>query len=83
MRNVVSPNVPTGMWKAARKGAPVDEWVWDVGKSECRSVIDRIGVPALPHPERGPTSDWSWIARKVRKGKTTVVTLDDACLWQH
>ncbi len=68
VRNVVSPNVPTGMWKAARKGAPVDAWVWDVGKSECRSVIDRIGVPALPYPERGPTSDWSWIARKVGKG---------------
>jgi hypothetical protein len=53
MRNVVSPSVPTGMWKAAREGVPVDEWVWDVGKSECRSVMDRIGVRALPYPKGG------------------------------
>ena len=30
-------------------------------------------------PERGLTSDWSWITRKVRKGETAVVTLDDVC----
>jgi hypothetical protein len=53
MRNVVSPSVPTGMWKAAREGVPVDVWVWDVGKSECRSVMDRIGVRALPYPKGG------------------------------
>ena len=44
--NVVSPIVPTGMWKVTRKGSPEDEGVWEVGVSECRSVIDWIGVRA-------------------------------------
>ena len=56
---------PQGMWKVARKGSLEDEGVWEVGVSECRSVIDGIGVRALPCPERGLTSDWSWITRKV------------------
>ena len=63
----------------AREGSLVDEGVWEVGGSEGRSVADRIGVQALPYPERGLTSDWSWIARKVRKGVTAAVTLDDVC----
>lgn len=74
VRNVVSPIVPTGLWKVTRKGSPTGEWVEEVGESECRSVIDRIGVPALPCPERGLTSDWSWITRKVRKSSTREVT---------
>ena len=67
------------MWKAARKGPLVDERVREAGESECRSVMDRIRVRTLPCPERGLTSGWSWIARKVRKGSTAVVTLDDVC----
>jgi hypothetical protein len=43
----------------ARKGSLVDEVAWQVGGSEARSVTDRIGVQALPHPERGLTSDGS------------------------
>jgi hypothetical protein len=31
------------MWKVARKGSLEDEGVWEVGVSECRSVIDWIG----------------------------------------
>jgi len=57
----------------------MDEWVKEVGESECWSVMDRIGVRVLPYPERGLTSDWSWVTRKVRKGQTVVVTLDDEC----
>jgi hypothetical protein len=52
----------------------VGEWVKDVGASECRSVMGRIGVQALPCLERGLTSDGSWITRKVRKGSTREVT---------
>ena len=66
--NVVSPIVPTGMWKVTCKGSPEDEGAWEVGVSECQSVIDWIGVRTLPCPERGLTSGWSWITRKVRKG---------------
>ena len=72
--NVVSPIVPTGMWKVTCKGSPGDEGVWEVGVSECRSVIDWIGVRTLPYPERGLTSDGSWITRKVRKGATWMVS---------
>ena len=36
------------------------------------------GNPGVPCPERGLTSDGSWIARKVRNGYVAVVTLDDA-----
>ena len=61
----------------ARKGSLEDEGVWEVGVSECRSVIDWIGVRTLPCPERGLTSDWSWITRKVRTGSTAAVSLDD------
>jgi hypothetical protein len=57
----------------------MDEGVKEVGESECRSVMGRIGVRALPSPERGLTSDWSWITRKVRNGETAAVTLDDVC----
>ena len=57
----------------------MDEWVKEVGESECRSVMDWIGVRTLPHPDRGLTSDWSWITKKVRKGSTAMVTLADVC----
>ncbi len=66
--NVVSPIVSTRRWKVAREGALVDEGVWDAGGSEGRAVIVRIGVRTLPCFERGPTSGWSWITRKGRKG---------------
>ena len=81
--NVVSPIVPTGRWKAAREGAPVNEGVWDAGASEGRSVMERIGVLTLPHPERGLTSGGSWITRKVRKGFTIAVTDDDVAERHH
>jgi hypothetical protein len=56
VRNVVSPIVSTGRWKVARKGVPVDKGVRDAGGSESRAVIARIGVCALPYPERELTS---------------------------
>ena len=42
--NVVSPIVSTRRWEVAREGEPVDEGVEDVGGSERRTVIARIGV---------------------------------------
>jgi hypothetical protein len=57
----------------------VDERVQEAGESERRSVMDRIRVQTLPCPERGLTSGWSWIARKVQKGSTAAVTFDDVC----
>ena len=48
----------------------MDGRVKDAGASEGRSVIGRIGVRALPRPERVPTSGRSWITTKVRKGST-------------
>ena len=68
VRNVVSPIVSTGKWKVTRKGAPVDEGVWDAGGSEGRFVMDRIRVRTLPCPERGLTSGGSWITRRGKKG---------------
>ena len=71
------------MWKVTCKGSLEDEGVWEVGVSECRSVIDWIGVRTLPYPARGLTSDWSWITRKVRKGFTIAVTDDDGAVRHH
>jgi hypothetical protein len=68
VRNVVSPIVSTWKWQVTRKGVSVDEGVRDAGGSECRAVMVRIGVCALPRPERELTSGRSWITRKERKG---------------
>ena len=65
---MVSPIVSTGRWQVAREGVPVDEGVRDAGGSESRVVMVRIGVCAMPCPERGLTFGRSWITRKVRKG---------------
>ena len=83
VRNVVSPIVPARRRKAARKGEPVDEGVWDAGASEGRAVMARIGVRTLPCPERGLTSGGSWITRKVRNGSTIVVTDDNGAESPH
>ena len=74
VRNVVSPIVSTRRWQVVRKGVPVDEGVRDAGGSEGRAVMVRIGVCALPCPERGLTSGRSWITKRVRKGLTGEVT---------
>ncbi len=41
--------------------------VWEVGESECRAVMARIGIEdsfnIIP-PEREQTSDWSLVARE-------------------
>jgi hypothetical protein len=38
------------------QGKPMDKRAADVGKSECRAVMVRIGVQNLPRPEKVLTS---------------------------
>ena len=64
------PDCPHKEAESAHKGRPMGERVKDVGASEGRSVTDRIGVQTLPHPERGQTSDGSWITKPRRRGLT-------------
>src|ERR1700753_2384846 len=40
------------------QGKLLGKWIGERGKSERRAVIARIGVQALPRPERVPTSVW-------------------------
>ncbi len=74
MRNVVSPIVSIGKWEVVREGVPADGGVRDAGGSKRRTAMVRIGVCAMPCPERGLTPGRSWITRKERKGLTGEVT---------
>ena len=67
----------------ARKGPLSDEWVWEVGESECRAVIARIGVRTLPRLDK--RADFRQVLDH-EKGAETLNRrgyLDDVCLWQH
>ena len=66
--NSVSPSLSTGMWKVARKGRPAGRRVKDAGESECRCVMQRIGVAPrgnITLPERAQTSGGSVITKTL------------------
>ena len=66
--NSVSPSLSTGMWKVTRKGRPAERRVKDVGESECRCVMQRIGVALrgnITSPERAQTSGGSVITKTL------------------
>lgn len=66
MQNTISPYL-CPRWAGEPQGTLLEARVWDVGKSECRVVITRIGTEeksdSVP-PEREQTSDWSLFARE-------------------
>ena len=70
MRNVVSPNEPTGTVERDPRGSPVLAGVKDAGESECRPVIGRIGVPTLPHSKERPLPAGLGSRERPRKGYT-------------
>jgi len=70
VRNVVSPNGPTGIVESRLQGRPVPVGVRDVGKSERRPVIGRIGVQTLPRPKGSPLPAGLGSRERSRKGST-------------
>jgi len=54
VRNVVSPNGPTGNVESDPQGSSVPVGVEDAGESERRPVIGRMGVSTSPHPKGRP-----------------------------
>jgi len=70
VRNVVSPNGPTGNVESDPRGLPVPVGVRDAGESECRPVIGRIGVQTLPRPKERPLPAGLGSRERSRKGST-------------
>jgi hypothetical protein len=70
VRNVVSPNRPTGIVESRPQGRPVPVGVKDAGESECRPVIGRIGARTLPHPKGRPLPAGLGSRERSRKGST-------------
>jgi hypothetical protein len=70
VRNVVSPNEPTGNVESDSRGSPVPVGVKDAGESERRPVIGRIGVQTLPHPKGRPLPAGLESRERSRKGYT-------------
>ena len=70
VRNVVSPNGPTGTVESHLRGWPVPVGVKDAGESERRPVIGRIGARTLPHPKGRPLPAGLGSRERSRKGST-------------
>jgi hypothetical protein len=70
VRNVVSPNGPTGSVESDPRGLPVPVGVKDAGESERRPVTGRIGVQTLPHPKGRPLPAGLGSRERPRKGST-------------
>ena len=63
--NKVSPlSRPSG--QALPQGTLLGQRVKDAGKSECRSVMERIGVATSLRCESRQTSSWSWLTRELQ-----------------
>ena len=67
--------------RTPRKGAPDGKGVWDVGASESRAVIVRIGVDALPR--KGADFRLVLNQEKGAEQLNHCGYLDDGCLWHH
>ena len=67
-QNTENPHFrPLLLWAGRPQGRLLRVRVREVGESECRAVIARIGAEGRPDivlPEREQTSDWSLFARK-------------------
>ncbi len=62
--NKVSPlSRPSG--QALPQGTLLGQRVKDAGKSECRSVMERIGVATSLRCESRQTSSWSWLTKEL------------------
>ena len=55
------PVVPPLRGQALLQGTLSGQRVKDAGESECRSVMERIGVEILLRCESRQTSSWSWL----------------------
>jgi len=70
VRNVVSPNGPTGMVESRLRGWSVPVGVKDAGESERRPVIGWIGVRTLPRSKGRPLPAGLGSRERSRKGST-------------
>ena len=59
------PNLLHLSMESKPQGKPTEEWVKEVGESECHPVMGWIRVQNLPGHESEQTSDRCWITRKL------------------
>lgn len=64
-QNTVSPN-PCPCWASEPQGTPLGMRVWDVGKSECRAVIARIGIEGNQHHPARKRADFRLVSLRER-----------------